>query len=128
MIASIELQKSIVRQLSQSNYHVTEVKEVNPTFPFIEIGAEVLLDDNAIKTDTRTFHNVTIHTFSKSYDSSQSKTMNHYVKESMLSLSVDSFNVDIAKLGMMTTQKETESDGTTIFHGVLTFDYELTQK
>lgn len=127
MIASIQLQKAIVSELNQSVYKVTETKMTDPIFPFIEIGDEILLDDNNIKTDKRTFHNITIHTFSKGNDSLESKQLNHYVKESLLNLTVDGFFVDIAKLASLTTQKEYEADGT-VFHGILSFEYELTQK
>lgn len=127
MIASIELQKAIVSKLNQSVYKVTETKSDKPTFPFIEIGDEVLFDDNNIKTDDRTFHNITIHTFTKGQDSLESKQLNQYVKESLLNLEVDGFFVDIAKLARLNTLKEYEADGT-VFHGILSFEYELTQK
>ncbi|WP_203246338.1 hypothetical protein [Sporosarcina beigongshangi] len=125
MNVSIELQKAIYQQLALGSYDVTEIKQTSPVFPFIEIGQEIQRDVN-VKSHNRTFHHVTIHTFSKGSDSSVSKVMNQFVKDSILNLKqVDSFQVDFVRLDNLLTLTETEID-TTIWHGILQFEIELT--
>lgn len=126
LIPSVELQKAIYSKLSTA-YKVVQIKSANPSFPFIEIGNEVLLDDNT-KTEKRTVHNVTIHTYSKSTSSIESKTLNHFVKESILGqLEINGFYVDKAKSKMVTTLTE-EDVNSVIWHGVLQFELSISQK
>lgn len=126
MIAQIELQKAIYSTLSEL-YQVTEIKPTEPIFPFIEIG-NIIERDISTKTNTRLAFNITIHTWSKGTDSTESKTLNEYVKKKMLQLSnVNGFYVDYVKLDTITNLTETETDGT-IFHGVLFFNANLTEK
>lgn len=125
MIAQIELQKAIYSTLSES-FNVTEIKSTEPVFPFIELGN--IIERNVSNAIYRmgTF-NVTIHTFSKGYDSTESKTLNEYVKSKMLQLeNVNGFNLDYVKLDSITNLNETETDGT-VFHGVLFFNVHLTE-
>lgn len=126
MIAQIELQKAIYEALSKS-YNVTEIKPTEPEFPFIEIG-NMIERDISIKTNTRIEFNIALHTWAKGTDSTESKTMNEYVKKKMLQLSnLNGFNIDYVKLDTITNLMETETDGT-IFHGVLFFNANLTEK
>lgn len=122
--ASIELQKSIYSKLNNGVYKVVEIKPKELIFPFIEIGEEIQRDSNT-KSNLRTVHNVTIHTWSKGKDSIPSKEMNQFVKESILNLdTVNGFEVDIVTLETMMTLKEQETDST-IFHGVIQIEITL---
>ena len=123
--ASIELQKSILNKLDEGVYKVVDIKPKVLPFPFIEIGEEIQRDSDD-KTNFRTVHNVTIHTWSKGNSSIQSKEMNQFVKESILKLdTVNGFEIDIVTLEMMMTLKEQETDST-IFHGVIQIEITLT--
>lgn len=125
-IPTIELQKAIFNRLNVNN-NVYEIKPTNQPFPYILIGEDITTD-NLTKTNKRTKHNITIHTFTKSYDSTESKTLNNFVKESILDgLVVNGFSLDMSTLAMMMTLKEASTDGT-IFHGVLQFEITLTQE
>jgi len=126
IIGQIELQKAVYKSLSKS-YFVTEIKPSEPTFPFIEIG-NIIERDISIKTNKRSAYNITLHTYAKGTDSSESKMLNEYVKKKMLELNgVNGFYLDYVALDTITTLTETETDGT-IFHGVLFFDVNLTEK
>ena len=126
MIGQIELQKAIYKALSES-YEVTEIKPTEPIFPWIEIG-NIIERDISIKTNKRSAFNITIHTFTKGNDSTESKILNEYVKNKMLNLVVtNGFSVDYVTLDTITTLKEVETDGT-IFHGVLFFNANLTER
>lgn len=126
LIPSVELQKAIYSILS-TNAKVVSTKTSNPQFPFIELGLEIERD-NSTKTDERSYHNLTIHTWTKSNSSIDSKTINQTVKDQIVGLkNVNGFFVDSSKLDNMFTL--TEADGnTTIWHGVLQFEITLTRK
>lgn len=124
MIPIVELQKVIYSALSES-YSVYEIKQMNPLFPFIEIG-QIIETDDSIKTDHRHQFNVMIHTFSKGSSSLQSKQLNNYVKTKIMGLShVESFHLEFIKLNNSTTLNESSADGKPIFHGILQFDISI---
>lgn len=126
LIPTIELQKAIYQKLS-TQYTTYDVRPSNATFPYILIGEDVTVD-NLTKGDKRTTHNITIHTFSKSAKSLESKTMNHLVKESLLNdLELNGFYVDLNKLSMMMTTKEEETSGI-IHHGIIQFEITIREK
>ena len=115
MIPIVQLQKALYSTLSES-YSVFELKQVNPSFPFIEIG-QIIESDDSIKTDHRHQFNVMIHTFSKGSSSLQSKQINNYVKTKIMGLSqVEGFNFEFVKLSNSTTLNEPSQDGKPIFH------------
>lgn len=123
--ATIELQNSIFNKLNNGVYKVVEIQPKSLSFPLIIIGEEIQRDSND-KSHYRTVHNVTIHTWTKGYDSIPSKEINQFVKESILNLdNVNGFEVDKTSLDMITTFKEQEADGT-IFHGVIQIEITLT--
>lgn len=126
-VASIELHKAINLAL-KGNYRVTEVKSLNPNFPFIEIGEFIELD-TLNKTNNRPLFHATIHTFSRSQNSIESKQMNEFVKDKIMNLSnVQGFNVDMTKLDNIFTLKEIEEQKETVFHGVLQIEIQLTEE
>lgn len=125
-IASLELQKAVYSALSKGSYPVYEIAPPDTVFPYIVIGEETLTTSNT-KTNKRTVHNITIHTWSKGSSSAVIKTMNDFVVQILLDgLLVNGFYVDIATLEMQTTLKELATDGT-IFHGVNQFEIILTK-
>lgn len=126
LIPTIELQNAIYQKLT-AHYTTYDVRPSNATFPYILIGEDVTLD-NLTKGEKRTSHNITIHTFSKSNKSLESKKMNHLVKESILSdLELNGFYVDLSKLSMMMTTKEEAQDGA-IHHGIIQFEITIREK
>lgn len=127
VIASIELQKAIYSALKNGSYSVFEIAPPNIAFPYITIGEETLTTDDT-KTNKRTVHNVTIHTWSEGSSSAEIKVMNHFVLTTILNnLKVNGFYLDMVSLELQTTIKEQDSDST-IFHGVLQFEITLTKK
>ncbi|WP_188074723.1 DUF3168 domain-containing protein [Planococcus sp. ANT_H30] len=126
LIPTVELQKAVYQKLS-AHYTTYDLRPPNAQFPYILIGEDVTVD-NLTKGDKRTTHNLTIHTFSQSTKSLESKTMNHLVKESLLNdLELSGFYVDLNKLSMMMTTKEEETDGA-IHHGIIQFDITIREK
>lgn len=125
MIPVIELQKAIYSTLKTPTNRVFELKQVNPTFPFIEIGQIIEFDDS-IKTHFRHQFNVTVHTFAKGTSSIESKELNHFVRTQLLDLSlVTGFQIEYVKLSNSTTLIEPSQDGKSIFHGILQFDISI---
>ncbi|MFP3357582.1 DUF3168 domain-containing protein [Planococcus sp. SIMBA_143] len=125
-IPSFELQKSIYNKLN-TDYEVFESKPVNQPFPYILIGEDIITDYKT-KDKKRTRHTITIHTFTKDKSSLNSKTMNHFVKESIEEgFTADGFSVGLINLEMMMTQKEELTDGN-IYHGILEFEIDMTEK
>lgn len=123
-IASVELQKAVYSTLKTGSYSVYEIVPPKTPMPYIEIGEEILTHSNT-KTNTRTVHNITIHTWSKGNSSNNSKVMNDFVIKTLLNgFIVNGFSMDMITLEMLTTLKETNSDST-IFHGVLQFEITL---
>jgi hypothetical protein len=123
-IASVELQKAIYTALKSGSYSVYEVVPPNTTMPYIVIGEEILTHNNT-KTEIRTVHNITIHTWSKGSSSAESKAMNDFVIKKLLAgFVVSGFYLDRISLEMMTTFKEINTD--TIFHGVNQFEITIT--
>ena len=125
-IASVELQKAVFAVLKAGTYSVHEVVPPSTKFPYIVIGEEVLTHSNT-KTNKRTVHNITIHTWSKGSSSANSKVMNNFVVQTLLKdFAVNGFNLDMATLEMQTTLKEAGADGT-VFHGVNQFEITLSE-
>lgn len=125
-IPSIELQKAIYSALS-AKYTVVSVKPSNPKFPFVEIGLEIERDES-VKSHERSYHHLTVHTWSKSNSATEIKTINHVVKSQIMNLqSVNGFGVDYVKLDNILTLTEPLAE-TTIWHGVLQFEITLTGK
>jgi hypothetical protein len=123
-IASVELQKAIYTALKTGSYPVYEVVPPNTTMPYIVIGEEILTHNNT-KTEIRTVHNITIHTWSKGSSSNESKSINDFVIKKLLAgFTVTGFYLDKISLEMMTTYKELDVD--TIFHGVIQFEITIT--
>jgi Protein of unknown function (DUF3168) len=126
-IASIELQKAIYAALNKGEYPVFEVVPPNTKFPYIALGEEVVTDSDT-KTNKRTVHNFTIHTWSKGSSSTESKVINDIVKQSLLDgISVNGFSMDLITLEMLTAMKEQGADGT-VFHGVHQYEITLTME
>ena len=126
-ISSMELQKAVYKNLSEGEYDVYEVVPPDTAFPYITIGEETVTTANT-KTSNRTVHLLTIHTWSKSAGSMQSKFMNAFVMKTLQNkeLVLEGFLVDIVSLELLTTYKEQATDNT-IFHGVLQFEITLTE-
>jgi hypothetical protein len=126
-ISSIELQKSVFSALSKGSYTVYEIVPPNTDMPYITIGDEILTHSKT-KTDVSNVHNITIHTWFKGNSSATSKVMNDFAISTVLDgFVVNGFDVDKATLEMLTTLKESATDGT-IFHGVIQFEIILTVK
>ncbi|MDW0112157.1 hypothetical protein QT711_03100 [Sporosarcina saromensis] len=126
LIPSVELQKAIIKTLSP-HHKVVSVKSDDVTFPFVEIGSEIERDGGT-KTHNRSYHHLTIHTWTKSNSPLDSKTLNHSVKHKIMNLqTVEGFYLDFVKLSSVMTMTETEAD-TTIWHGILQFEIEMTKK
>lgn len=123
--ASTKLQKAIYGVLSE-HYSVYEVTPLNAAFPYITIGEEAVTH-NHTKTNKRSVHLITLHTWSKGQSSSQSKTMNDLVINKLLNeLSINDYSLDEAALQLLTTLKEAATDAT-IFHGVIQIEFIITQ-
>lgn len=126
VIASIELQKAIYSKLSEQ-YSVFDALPLDAPMPYIVIGEEQLLN-NDTKTEGRTKHIVTIHTWSNKQSSAEIKTMNNYVVKSINeNLMVNGFIVDIATLDMTTTIKMLEQNSY-VYHGVSQISITLTER
>lgn len=124
-IPSIELQKAVYQALNNGEYPVYEILPTDTAMPYITIGDEILTEDNT-KTTKRTVHNITINTWSKGFDSTASKQMNHMVMSAILNLTIVSgFLVDIITLELLETLQEQQNDGSAIWHGVLQFEVTL---
>lgn len=125
MIPVVELQKAIYSSLKTPTNRVFDLKQVNPIFPFIEIG-QIIEFDESIKTHDRHQFNITVHTFTKGTSSIESKELNHFVRTQLLDLSlVTGFEIEYVKLLNSTTLIEPSQDGKSIFHGVMYFEISM---
>lgn len=118
MVASVELQKAIYSKLSTGDYPVYDALPLNTPMPYIVIGEEQLLMSDT-KTENRTNHIVTIHTWSNKQSSMEIKTMNDYVVKSINdTLAVQGYEIDLVTLSFLQTLKQIEQDSY-IYHGVI---------
>lgn len=127
MIAHIDLQTAVFGVLSSDSWKVYETVPPAVKMPYITIGDATQMNDNT-KTAKRKTFNLTIHTWSKGTDSTESKLMDEFVQEQLLEkdLKLVSHNLDIAELTMAIGQKELSTDKT-IFHTALEFEFQLTE-
>lgn len=126
MVASIELQKAIFSKLKTGIYPVYDALPLNTAMPYLVIGEESLLQ-NSTKTEKRTNHIVTIHSWSNKQGSMEIKTMNDFVINSIDdTLKVAGYTVDLVTLQFNQTIKQVEQD-TYIYHGVTQINLTLTE-
>ena len=123
MVASIELQKAVYSVLSQS-HNVYEAVPSGASMPYIVIGEEVLTDGKT-KTEGKTKHLLTLHTWSDSQSSGENKTLMDFVRKSIdYGLPVSGYVVDFVRLEMTQSFKEAVQDKY-IFHGVVQIEITL---
>lgn len=127
MIPSIELNNSVYETLQSLEADVYEYKPTSPSFPFIEIGAEIELDVDT-KTDRRTTHDITIHAFTMEQTPYEIKKLSHEIKNKILKLNdVKGFQVDYVYLTNLLTLSEPNNSNNAIYHAVLQFEIALTK-
>lgn len=126
MIRAIAIQKAIYEKLSEGTYKVVEVLPRDDSFPFIQIGEDVLMDDDT-KTHHRTNHSITLHTWSKSLSSVEAKEMNDYVMNAMRDgFTVEGYTLENIELELLTTVRE-KGDNYNIFHGIVQYQFTLSE-
>lgn len=129
MIPSVELQKTIFSELDKGSYPVAEVvpKDLK-AMPLITIR-DLNRETNFTKTNVNRFtFSVTIDGWSYSRSSYEIKTVEEYIYQTVMSLEMDSYDVEMVNLEMNLNLKEEETADRVVFHSVQQFEITISKK
>jgi len=127
MIASLELQKSIYRELDTGEYKVFDVTPLNEPTPYILIG-NITRVPNDTKTTKGYELSVIIHIYSKDDSSEEAKIIGNFVDNKLLNdFKVKGFHNNKSDLTMDTEQIEEYKDET-VYHYIQEYTFILTEK
>lgn len=128
MIASIELQKAIYKELTnKAPYTVFDTAPLNQSFPYIIIGNTTRVP-NLTKDLNGYTMSVMFHCYSNKNSSKEVKEMSHVVETTLIQdFDIDGFYNTKQDLTLETSQDE-DLNGEVVHHYILEMEFILTEK
>lgn len=129
MIASVELQKTIFKELDKGDYLVAEVvpKDLDK-MPLITIQ-DLNRETNFTKTNKNRFtFSVIIDGWSHSRSSIEVKEVENFIYQSVMGLEMIHYDVEMVDLTMNINLKEEQASDRTIFHSIQQFEITISEK
>ena len=129
MIPSLELQKAVYTELSKGVYPIFEVQPSDTSkMPFITFS-DLSRETNFTKDNQNRFtFSIILHGWAIGKSSIQSKQIEDFIYNTVMSLEMVSYKVEMIDLSMNTNVREDESKDRTVFHSVQQFEITISKR